>query len=276
MSIIPPDKPLGDYRAIVLARARKRVEASHAGGGAVTALLAYLLDHKIVDGVVTARRIKGFKGELTIVQDSEELYATAGDLWAVLPYTAKLKEALQDEKLKRVAFVGLPCQAQFLYQMRLFPLLETDFVTKIYLVISLFCLGTFATEAFLETLRTHYNLEPEKVENITLEQGQLKITYDNKTINIPVHEVLPHLQTGCLVCPDYTGVFSDISAGLSETHPGYTVLIVRTSQGEQAIREATEKGYLETVKAGTDVIEELKMKAQSKITRAAKHMSLLL
>ena len=80
----------------------------------------------------------------------------------------KLKERLSDESIERVAIVGLPCQAQFLWQMRMYPMLETDFSGKITFVVSLFCLGTFATEAFLNYLKTYHGIDPESVESINI------------------------------------------------------------------------------------------------------------
>ena len=112
----------------------------------------------------------------------------------------------------------------------------------------------------------------------------------NTTINIPytkhiligekkkisLQEILPYIRTGCLICPDYTGIFSDISAGLSENYPGYTVLIIRDEKAQKLVKEASEKGYLELIKAKTDVIEEVETKAGGKIVRAMRYMSILL
>ena len=163
--IVSRDKPIGDYVSIYLARAadeniRKRRVGS---GGAVTSILIYLLEKNIVDAIVVAKRKKGLEGEIAIAKSRDEILKVAGDRWNVLPFTAKLRETLAEEEINKVAIVGLPCQAQFLRQMKLFPLLETDFSRKIYLVVSLFCMGTYATEAFLNFLKMMYKLEPEKI-----------------------------------------------------------------------------------------------------------------
>ncbi len=275
--LVTPDKPLGDYRSIVLARATMdRIRASASGGGAVTAVLLYLLDSGTVDAVVTAKRRRGLVGELVVARSSRELLEYVGNVWTVLPYTTKLREALESEDIKRVAFVGLPCQAQLLYQMRMFPLMETDFVSKIYLVVSLFCLGTFAQEAFTEFLRVRYSLDPSKIESIRISGEGLEVVYEGTRRIIPLSEIVGCMQAGCLVCPDYTGVFSDLSAGVCESKPGYTVMIIRSARGEEVVKAAASKGYLEYVKAGADVVEEVTMKAQAKALRAAKYMSILL
>ncbi len=278
MSFVSLEKPLGDYREILLARsADERIRSQRvASGGAVTALLVFMLEHDYVDGVIVAKRVRGLLAELVIAKSREEVLEVAGNRWNVLPYTTRLREALHDESLKRVAIVGLPCQAQFLWQMKTYPLLETDFVSKIYLVISLFCLGTFASEAFVNMLRLKYGLEPEKISSISLEKNHIKIIYDNSEKLIRLQEILPYIQTGCLVCQDYTGVMSDLSAGLSEDYPKYTVLIIRSSRASEIIEEAKNKGYLEVRKAGSNVVKELETKARDKIVKAIEYANMLL
>ncbi len=239
-------------------------------------MLGKNLDEELIDGVVVAKRVKGLLAKLVVAKSNEEILRAAGNRWSVLPYTTKLRETLQSESINRVTIVGLPCQTQFLQQMKMFPLLETDFVTKIYLIVSLFCIGTFATEPFIEFLKLRYGLDPERVTYIGLEKNSIRIEYDHEQKLVPLREVLPYVQTGCLVCPDYTGVFSDISAGLSENYPGHTVLIARNEKAMKLINEAHEKGYLEIVKAGSDVVDEVETKARGKIVRAMRYMSMIL
>ena len=278
MVLVSIEKPLGDYIEIVLARAVDEDIRSQriASGGAVTALLVFMLEKGYVDGVVVARKVRGLAAELVIARKRDEVLKAAGNRWSVLPYTTRLREALQDESLRRIALVGLPCQAQFLWQMRMYPLLETDFVSKIYFVISLFCLGTFASEAFTDLLRVRYGLEPDRIESISLEKNAIKILCNGSEKLIPLAEILPYVQTGCLVCLDYAGTFSDLSAGICENYPGYTVLILRNDKAVKIVNEAESCGYIEVRKAGLDVVEEIETKARGKIVRATRYMSVLL
>ncbi len=275
---IPIDKPLGEYKSVYLARAsdesirRRRIGS----GGAVTALLLYMIENNVVDAVVTARRTKGVTGEIVVARSREELLEAAGTKWSVLPFTLKLKEALSDESIKKVAMVGLPCQAQFLWQMKLFPVLETDFSGKIHFIVSLFCIGTFATEAFLSSLHRLYGINPDQVSGIHIVGDTLVIKYDNNEKKIILSEAIPYMQLGCLVCPDYTGIFSDLSAGISEQFPGFTVLISRSNKSEKYLKDAAEKGYIELLKAPVHIAEEIEIKARAKMIRAQKYMTLVL
>jgi len=275
---IPLDKPLGEYHGMYLAKARdESIRKRRIGsGGAVTALLLYMIEEGIVDAVVTARKTKGVTGEIVVAHSREELLEAAGNKWSVLPFTLKLKEALSDENIRRVAMVGLPCQAQFLWQMRLFPVLETDFSSKIYFIVSLFCIGTFATEAFLSSLHRLYGIEAERVSSINIVGDTLIIKYNGGEKRITLSEAIPYMQLGCLVCPDYTGIFSDLSAGISEQFPGYTILISRSDKSEKYLKDAAEKGYVEISKAPIHIVEEIEIKARAKMIRAQKYMTLIL
>ncbi len=276
--IVSKDKPIGDYIALYLARSKiERAEGYERGrGGAVTALLIYLLDKKIIDAVIVTKKTRGLEGEIIVAKTREDLLEAAGTRWSVLPYTAKLRESLMEEDIQRVAIVGLPCQAQFLRQMQLYPLLETDFSKKISLIISLFCMGTYASEAFIAFLKRVYKLNPEDIIDIQLRGDTLYVKMPDEEKTIPTQEILPYVQLGCLICPDYTGIFSDISAGLSEVHLGYTVLIARNKNAVKIIQGAEDAGYIETKPGTLDIVEEVKFRAEAKLIRAVKYASMLL
>ena len=276
--VVTPDKPLGDYVQIYLARSKDQdILRRRAGsGGAVTSLLLYMLDEGLVDAVVVAKKVKGLQGEVVVARTREEVLDAAGSKWSVIPFTLRLKDTLLSSDIRKTALVGLPCQAQYLYQVKNYPLLETDFSSKIGFIVSLFCIGTFATEAFLSYIQRVKGIPPEKIYNIRFKQGGLIIIYEGGELQLSVDEALSYTQLGCLICPDYTGVFSDLSAGTSEHHPGYTVLITRNSVVDEAVRDAADKRYLELRKADPVVLEELEIKARGKITRAMNYMAKIL
>ncbi len=64
---VTPDKPLGEYLNIYLARSTKPeiLNRKPNGGGAVTSLLVYMLDKRIVDAVVTVRKNMGLRVKLS-------------------------------------------------------------------------------------------------------------------------------------------------------------------------------------------------------------------
>ncbi|NJE54291.1 Coenzyme F420 hydrogenase/dehydrogenase, beta subunit C-terminal domain [Thermococcus sp. 21S9] len=268
---------LGQIRAVYLGRATDEeiLKRKVASGGAVTAMLTYALEKDIIDGVVTAKRTKGLEGEAVVARTKEELLETAGNRWSIVPFAARIKAKIEEEDLKRVAVVCLPCQAQFFGQMRDFPILETDFGNRIKYIVSLFCMGTFAFEAFLNYLRVKYGVRAEEIEDIKLSGDFLEIHRETGVLAIPLKEAFSYLQTGCLVCSDYTGVWSDVSAGFVESEPGWTVLITRNQRGEELVRGAEREGYLE-LRDGSHVLGDVLKGAREKLARAQKNMAQLL
>lgn len=276
--VVVPKDPLGDFIRVYLAWAKdEEIRKRRAGsGGAVTAFLIYLLEEGEVDAVLVARKAEGLKGVVQLARSKEEVLKAAGDKWNVVPYTKELGEALRSADVGKVAIVGLPCQAQFLAQMRLMPLMESDFSEKIRVVISLFCFGTFATDAFISFLEREHSLRPEHVASILLKgENIIVMSIDGRRITIPIKEALRYIQHGCLVCPDYTGIFADLSAGISESHLGKTVLIVRNEETLKLLKDAETKGYLNLEPAPPEVFEELEMKAEAKKNRAIRYLSMI-
>lgn len=275
--ILDPENPLGAYTNVYEARAvDKRVRSlRRESGGAVTALLLYLLENHVIDAVIVAKRSRGFRGEAIVAKTPEEILDAAGSRWSIVPYTLELKEKLTSSEVGRVAFIGLPCQAQFLNQMKRFPLMESDFGRKIHLIISLFCIGTFAVESFIDYIKRSYSVEPDNITSIDIVDDKLLVKHDRGEIEIPIKDALYHLQHGCLTCPDYTGVFADISAGRSP-RTGYTILITRSKYADKIVHEAGDKGYIELVKVDEATVKSIAEKSREKIMRSYKYLARVL
>ncbi len=278
--VIDPENPLGYYTEIYLAqtadeRVKRKLGPDYKGGGAVTSILLYLVEHGVVDAVVVARRKKGLYGETIIAKTPEEILEATGPKWSIVPYTLGLREKLTSMDVGRVAFVGLPCQAQFLRQVKMFPLMESDFSKKIYLIISLFCMGTFAVESFLNYIKKSYHVSPDEIENISINGDELVVKHVRGEIRIPIRDALFHLQHGCLTCPDYTGLFADLSAGKA-LKPGFTLLITRTKLADKIVREASNTGYLKLSEPDEESLKIVIEKAREKIMRSYKYLSTVL
>lgn len=278
--MIMPDDPLGKFKRIYLAKTKSKEIASIEGvsGGAVTSILCYLLDNNIVDAVVTVKKDVGIEGKVVIARNTREVLEAAGSKWSLVPYMKVLKDAIYEHSLGKVAIVGLPCQISFLRQMKNFPLLETDFGEKIHLLIGLFCIGTFAQEVFKSFIMREYGIDAKVIRDIRIEGENLVIYTDTKEkhTEIPIAKLLKYLQTGCLLCGDYTAVSSDISAGVLPNHPGTTVIIARSNESEEILNDAEKKGYLKIFPASRDVVEEIKCNAIEKMKRAKMYMENIL
>lgn len=265
--------PIGEYVGIYLAEVSEKVNiGENVSGGAITAFLCYLIDKNFVDGVIAARKTKGLEGEIIVAKSKEEIIKTAGSKWQVLPFTSKLKETIENEDLKKIAIVGLPCQIHFLRQMKTFPLLEMDFSHRIDFLISLFCYGTFAQESILNYIKEKYEVEISSIKEVKITPKALKFIGE-KTVEIPFEEITGYLQIGCLLCPDYTGTSSDISAGIIRDK---TIIISRNERADEMIKDAASMKYIKISEAGKEIIKRVEEESIRKINRASKHIADLL
>ena len=264
------EKPLGEYVSIYEVITGEKIKGMESG--AITSFLCYLIEEKMIDGVVAAKKIRGLEGEIVIARTSEEVINTAGSKWQVLPFTLKLKETIERENLNKIAIVGLPCQINFLRQMKTFPLLETDFSGRINFLIGLFCFGTFAQESILSYIKEKYGIEPSTIKEVKISHRALKFS-GKKDVELPFDEIMSYIQVGCLLCPDYTGVASDVSAG---TIGEKTILIVRNKKIDELLQKAENNGYVEIENANRETIETIEKRAIEKINRASKYIAQLL
>jgi len=63
-------------------------------------------------------------------------------------------------------------------------------------------------------------------------------------IHIPFEEIDTIARPACLVCPDFSAEYSDISFGGLGSPEGYTSVMVRSEKGKMVYRGALTAGYL--------------------------------
>lgn len=251
------NKHLGDCINVYVA------ESSEKYGGVITAYLCYLLNKGFIDGVVSTKR-EGIKGKIVTAKTEEEIISSSGSVWHVVPYTLKMRETIENEGLYKLAIVGLPCQIDFLRQVKIFPLTEACFGQRLNLLISLFCYGTFAQESVLNYINEKYDIEASSIREIKITDKSLHVIGE-KQVEIPIETLAKYLHGGCLFCPDYTGSASDLSVGIVEKK---TVVIVRTKEMDDLIKDAAVLDYISIHEASEQIIDKIQEKAVQKINRS--------
>jgi coenzyme F420 hydrogenase subunit beta len=68
------------------------------------------------------------------------------------------------------------------------------------------------------------------------------------------------------VCRDLTSLYADVSVGAIGSQPGWSTVIVRTSEGDKLFEGALKEGYLEVRDIGSGV-ETLKKIAARKASK---------
>ena len=217
----------------------------HAGqdGGAVTALLAGLLDAGEIDGaVVVGDTSEPLRGRATLATDREELLESAGSSFNQTMQLGQVDELVAESDLTDpdIALVGTPCVIQG--AAALDRLQYDDELGAVSLTVSLVCTRSFAYERLRKQFLDE-GVEPAEVDRIEVVGGALR-AYDAAgemlfTKNVETFDEA--VLSGCDECGDAVGEAADITAGSVGSPEGRTTLLARTAAGESAIGAAADE-----------------------------------
>ncbi|HPJ42197.1 MAG TPA: Coenzyme F420 hydrogenase/dehydrogenase, beta subunit C-terminal domain [Spirochaetota bacterium] len=270
------DKYFKSYNKCYLAHSSNDpVRMKGSSGGSVTTLLVYMLEKKLVDGVIIPRPKPDqqwlFRPE--IVTDVKTVKSSAQSKYCLIP-TNEILNSLKDKKGK-YAIVALPCQ---IHSIRKLQNEGNKNAKKLEYLLALICghdMEYGATMFGMNKLK----IRKEDVVDIKYRDhgdwpGGLSFYLKNgekKGINFFNYHYLNavYLPNRCRLCPDYYGNYSDISFGDSWLErllgrgmnekgipKGWSSIIAKTDKG-LALLKAAEKGkaiHLEEI--GTDEIHE--------------------
>ena len=236
--------PLGRFRRILAARAGKNVIGVFQGGGTVSALVAFALAHKMVNGAVLTGT-EGIEPLARFVTDLEQVTACAGSKFIAAPTLAALNQAAR-EGMRRLAVVGTPCQMTAVAQMRMNPLGREDFEDPVAIAVGLFCNWALDHRQFAQYLSARMDITEVTGMDIPPPPAQVLVvkTRDGEQ-RFPLKEIRHLIPRTCFICPDMTAEWSDVSVGMFEGRPGWNTLIVRTQVGLELVDGAVEEGWLE-------------------------------
>lgn len=258
----------GPHKGMSIGWARDpEVRFAGASGGALSAVLIYLLESGTVDAVVqtTAASDHALGNAPVITLDAAGVTAAAGSRYAPSSPLATLPELIADHAStgRRFAFVGKPCDAAALRAMS-----ERDLaVTAAFpIILSFFCAGVpsyrggEAVLAALETdvestasFRFRGNGWPGRATATAHDGSERSMSYHDSWGGI----LSNHVQHRCKICADGTGVAADIvcadawetdAAGypVFEDAPGVSLIVTRTALGAELVKAAEAAGYLKT------------------------------
>jgi len=269
-----PPTMLGQYEKVMAARAKDpKLQEKGQDGGAVTALLSYLFDKKMIDGAVTVSGLS--KPESKIITEKKGLTSSQGAKYAAVPLMKALRES---EGIKNVAVVSLPCQtygvrrAQFYTGLNVHPReigkqAESTHIPNIAYVIGLFCMENFQYELLSELL-TKAGVDMEKVKKYSIHIDTMIVDTEDGEFEFSLKDLSSCVWDGCKVCRDAVSRVADISAGNIGSSAGWTTIFARNAKGLELLKQAEKAGYIETKdEIDMDLIEDfagLKMKRFNK------------
>ncbi|MEE6283071.1 Coenzyme F420 hydrogenase/dehydrogenase, beta subunit C-terminal domain [Georgenia sunbinii] len=225
-------------------------------GGVATALSA----HAVTSGRATgALQVQADPSDpirnVTVRNTSyETITAATGSRYS--PASPAERLDLLEEANGTSVFVGKPCDVAALARVTQ---VRPGIAAKTDLTIAIFCAGTPSTAA-TEKLIRELGAEPEEVAKVDYRgegwPGHFRFrTRDGDHRSMTYAEswggtLTKHRQWRCLICPDHTGEFADLSVGdpwyreLSPDEPGRSLVVVRTERGRAAVLAALADGAL--------------------------------
>jgi len=237
------------------------VRYKSSSGGIISALLIYLLENKVVDGVIQIRVSEDdfLKNSAFVSHNKEDVLKCCGSRYAPASPLQNLNRILNDQK--KYAFVGKPCDVRALKK---FLLINPKFKNKFIFCISFFCAGTPSLNATYELI--------DKMGSCTSQMHSLKYrgegwpgkaTIIEKNGN---HKFMNYEESWekilgrkkeqfCRICPIGMGEYADITCGdywdldsnmkpTFEEKDGKNVIVARTISGKELMYKATKSGYI--------------------------------
>lgn len=266
------DELLGDSLGFYLGRSMdKNILKAAASGGLISSLLVFALEETIIDGALLVRMSSHnpVEPEIFIARTREEILSAAQSKYVPVPLNSKLEEIIETDG--KFAVVGLPCH---MHGIRKAEMMNEKLRNKIKLHLGLMCVHTLNIDA-LEFLSKKFKIKTENVKEIKFREGEWPghITfklYRGKDITIPFTRLSLFFNTyiftphRCLQCSDFINEFSDISFGDAHSEKdkinrrGESLIVTKTTIGEQLLQKAKTKGIIEIV----EVDREEVLKAQ--------------
>lgn len=238
-----------------------RLRHHASSGGALSALLVFLLESKVVDHIVQVAASEAAPIENAVVESRSgaDIYHAAGSRYAPSAPLADLERQLS--RPERFAFVGKPCDVA---AVRALSRHDPQVAEKVPVLISFFCAGIPSLNGTREILgrlgvaeddvkafRYRGDGWPGLCRATLRDDGEASLSYAESWGDV----LSRHVQFRCKICPDGSGGFADVVCGdawhcdergypLFEDQPGRSLVISRTAWGEALVQQAAAAGYL--------------------------------
>lgn len=247
------------------------IRYNSASGGLASQILIYALEEAMVDGalVVRMKEKAPLETESFIARSKEDILEASGSKYCPVTLAKALRQILREDG--RFAFVGLPCH---IHGIRKAEKLSVKLREKIELHIGLLCSHTVdftGTELLIKKLKI------KKADVTSLRYrgkgwpGSMRVKTNNgQCFEIPLigswRSYWPLFSSffftplRCIMCPDQSAEFSDISLGdpwlpqMRSEKLGKSIVITRTKKGENIINALKSAGLISIAPISFDAV----------------------
>jgi len=228
-------------------------------GGAVTSLLKFALESKQVDAVLAVKARDGnrYDGIPVLIDDPEELAATAGTLHCVSANIARcLKEFLDGAFNLKIAVTCKPCDAKAIIELAKRNQINLENV----LLIGLNCTGTILPVTARKVMEEEFEVDPLDVVSEDIEDGKLKIRLrDGSEKERDLAELEARglgRRENCRRCDLNIPTMADIACGKWGAEDRKATFIeVCSERGADFIDRAVEGGHIKVEQPSAEALE---------------------
>ena len=256
----PENKFVGNYNEIFVGFSKDaEIRRRAASGGLISTVASYLLDNKLVDGVISLAESseEPWRFEPYVARTKEDVLRGAQSKYTISPVNQILSVIEKEPSDHEFAFVGIPCQV---HSIRKLQLLNHKAAQKIKLFLGSFCGNILHFDSIKTLLEKHNAPDYKEISSLQFRSGEwpghLNIKFRNgKVISLPkfyANYLIPmHMMQRCLVCTDLSNEFADISFGdawapeYEERGLGFSLAISRTEQGDDLLELLKKDGIIE-------------------------------
>ncbi|MBY8983996.1 MAG: Coenzyme F420 hydrogenase/dehydrogenase, beta subunit C-terminal domain [Candidatus Lokiarchaeota archaeon] len=261
--------PLGNYQKIIAAKSNNEdILRVAQNGGVVSSLLIHALDTGIIDGVLLTDRDEMWRPKPVVARTANEILSCAGSKYTIASTLSIYNTTINEFKLEKLAFVGMPCQIQAVRKLQLCSPLSNDY-GKFALIIGLYCFSNYSYNLMHTFIQGELGISLSNIEKMDVSHGKFYIYLKDETIKeVPIKEIKKYTWISCHYCKDYTAEIADISVGsVGASKNDLNSVIVRTDIGAKIFNEAVKTKKILT-SDGIDVpkIEKESLRKKTQIT----------
>jgi len=244
-----PDQKKGDmyYAWTTDSEIEKKAEC----GGAVTSLLKFALEHKMVDAVLAITKGQDIYDAVpTLIKDPKDLAKTAGSLHCGTLNTAKLvAKYLDGAKGMKIGMTVKGCDLMALQELAKRKKVNLDQL----LLIGVNCGGTVSPVLARKMIVEKYGVDPDTVHKEEIDKGQFIIEYEGGHKGISIDELEEEgygRRSNCRRCLYKVPRQADLACGnwgvIGEKAGKATFVEVCSDKGADLLSRAVKAGALKT------------------------------
>jgi len=244
-----PDQKKGEmyYAWTTASEIEKKAEC----GGAVTSLLKFALEHKMVDAVLAITKGQDIYDAVpTLIKDPKDLVKTAGSLHCGTLNTAKLvAKYLDGAKGMKIGMTVKGCDLMALQELAKRKKVNLDQL----LLIGVNCGGTVSPVLARKMITEKYGVDPDTVHKEEIDKGQFIIEYEGGHKGISIDELEEEgygRRSNCRRCLYKVPRQADLACGnwgvIGEKAGKATFVEVCSDKGADLLSRAVKAGALKT------------------------------